>query len=42
MGSIVGIGTIFYALPTNAKLATSSWPRFRGDIQGSGRMSRKN
>ena len=39
-GNIVGTGILFYALPTNSKLANSSWPRFRGDARGTGRPSR--
>ena len=41
-GNVVGTGILLYALPTNAKLASSSWPRFRGDAQGTGRPNRPN
>lgn len=41
-GNIVGVGTLLYALPTDYKLANSSWPRFRGDAHGTGRTSRSN
>ena len=42
MGNIVGTGILLYALPTNCKLANSTWPRFRGDAQGTGRANRAN
>jgi outer membrane protein assembly factor BamB len=42
LGNVVGTGVLLYALPTNYKLADSSWPRFRGDAQGTGRASRSN
>jgi outer membrane protein assembly factor BamB len=42
LGNIVGTGIILYSLPTNSKLADSSWPRFRGDAQGTGRPNRAN
>jgi len=39
MGQVVGTGILLYALQTDAKLAQSSWPRFRGDPRGIGRVS---
>jgi outer membrane protein assembly factor BamB len=38
MGQVVGTGIFLYALQTETRLAQSTWPKFRGDACGSGRL----
>jgi hypothetical protein len=39
MRQVVGTGLLLDALQTDVKLAQSSWPRFRGDSRGTGRVT---